>query len=452
MTRFRAPSARSAWLGAGIVLIAACSAPSTRPPPAPPVGPAPTPAPPAAEPSTAAAPAVPAVADASPWPRLRARFALPGCDYRPEVQRQAREYTRNPKRFAATWQQAMPFLLLVVDELDRRDLPGEFAMLPYVESLYQPIPATGNRPAGMWQLMPDTARGGGLAVGSRYDTRLDALASTRVALDLIERYDRQFADWRLADMAFNSGESRVRKLLGGRDASTFSAAELAALPFNPTTHEHLDRVLALACIIDDPQRFSVELPEPTDDDYLLGVPLEAGMDLRLAARLAGVELDDLKRWNAGYLNDRMPENALHRLLLPANRAGDFLAARETVPTELWGNWRVLRTSRSNDIASWAAQLGVPVNVLAMANGVDEDGTIAAATTLLLPGRETERDNRPARAAQAATRGVHTIAPGDTLSGIAQRYGMPLKRLKQLNPQAKGILHPGQSLRVRTAGG
>lgn len=348
----------------------------------------------------------------------------------------------------------MPFLLLVVDELDRRDLPGEFAMLPYVESLYQPIPATGNRPAGMWQLMPATARGGGLAIGNRYDTRLDAIASTRVALDLIERYDRQFSDWRLADIAFNSGEFRVRKLLGGRDASSLSAAELAALPFNQTTHQHLDRVLALACIIEDPDRFAVELPEPTADDYLLRVPLESGMDLRLAARLAGVELDDLKRWNAGYLHDRMPDDAFHQLLMPANRADDFLAAREEVPAELWGNWRELRAPRSENISTWAAQLGVPVNVLAMANGLDETGVVAASAPLLLPGVEKERNARPESATtrNTTTRKVHVIAAGDTLSGIARRYGMPLKRLKQLNPQANGVLRLGQPLVVRTAGG
>lgn len=345
----------------------------------------------------------------------------------------------------------MPFLLLVVDELDRRDLPGEFAMLPYVESLYQPIAAQGNRPAGMWQLMPGTARAGGLAIGNRYDTRLDALASTKVALDLIERYDRQFADWRLADMAFNSGEFRVRKLLGGREASALSADELAALPFNAATHEHLDRVLALACIIDDPQRFAVELPEPTEDDRLLGVPLEAGMDLRLAARLAGVQLDDLKRWNAGYLRDRMPEDALHQLLLPAKRAGTFLAASDSVPTELWGDWREQRVSHSGDLASWAARLGVPASVLATANGVGEDATITPSMPLLLPGREPE-PAKPAYAGTTALPRLHKIAPGDTLSSIAQRYGVPLQRLKRWNPQAKGVLRPGQQLRVRAAGG
>ena len=439
---------RTAWLSAGVLFLAACATPPHRPPalaPSPPMATAPSGG--IAQP----APSAQSTATISPWKRLRARFAMQGCDYRPEVQHWARSYTRNPQRFAANWERAMPFLLIVLDELERRDLPGEFAMLPYLESRYQPVATSGNRPAGMWQIMPNTARARGLAVGSHYDARLDALASTEAALDLLERYEREFADWRLADMAFNSGEFRVRKLLAGRTASAMPAAELAALPLNQTTHDHLDRLLALACIIDDPQRFAVTLPEPRDGQRLRSVPLRAGMDLRLAARLAGVPLAELKHWNAGYLRSSMPANAVHRLLLPASRAADFEAAAATVAVELWNDWHEQRVTRRHDITTWAAQAGVPANVLAMANAVDEQAVIAPLTPLLLPGREPEDVEDADTPASAGPR-LHRIAPGDTLSAIAKRYGVSLQRLKRWNPQAKGLLRPGQRLRVHAVDG
>lgn len=107
------------------------------------------------------------------------------CNYRPQVTHWARSYTANPARFSENLRRAMPFLLIVVAEIERLELPGEFAMLPYVESHYRPLPGNGNAPAGMWQFVPMTARGSGLRVTQDYDGRLDARDSSRAALTLI---------------------------------------------------------------------------------------------------------------------------------------------------------------------------------------------------------------------------------------------------------------------------
>lgn len=439
---------RIGLLGAGVAVLAACSTPAVRAPAPAAVPPPALPSPPRTDPAPAQTPAAQAASrtPASPWTRLRARFAMQACDYRPGVQRWARSYARGSRAFAASWEEAMPLLLLVTDEIEKRDLPGEFAMLPYVESSYRPVPARGDRPAGMWQLMPDTARGAGLTVSRDYDGRLDPLASTRVALDLIERYRREFADWRLANMAFNSGEFRVKKLLGERDPRTLSAEELGQIALNPVTHEHLDRLLALACIVEDPQRFGIELPEPSADDALRSVELQAGMDLRLAARLAGVEIDDLRRWNAGYRRNRMSTEAPPRLLLPASRVERFLASADAVPVAYWSDWREQPAARSGGIGSWAAQIGVPVAVLALANAVDEHSTVSHNARLLLPGREPEplADTRSEPVRRPRT---HVVASGDTLSTIARRYGLSLKDLRRWNPRAHGTLHLGDRLRL-----
>lgn len=435
---------RAALLGGGLLLLAACATPPTRTPQAPPSTP---PAPPPAPATTATPPPAPATSpeERSLWGRLRSLFAMQGCDYSPGVQRWAKAYTQTPRAFVASWKRALPFLGLVVDELEQRGLPGEFAMLPYVESTYQPIATRGDMPAGMWQLVPDTAREAGLVVRKDYDGRLDALASTHAALDLIADYYREFADWRLADMAFNSGEFRVKKLLAGRDARDLDADELARFKFNRITHDHLDRLLALACIVEDPARFHVILPEPGPDTRLRVTQLPAGMDLRLAARLSGVPVDDLRRWNAGYRRNRMADGVPHRLLLPETRVERFLVASQAMPQPLWNDWREERAARTSGIGSWASQLGVPVAVLAAANAVGEDATVLPATRLLLPGHEPEPADEPAPGARHAR--THVVAAGDTLSGIAHRYGIPLRRLQQLNPQAGRMLHLGDKLRL-----
>lgn len=376
---------------------------------------------------------------------------MQGCDYRPEVQRWARYYTRGTRAFSASLKEALPFLMLVSDEVARRDLPGEFALLPYLESTYRPLPAHGDRAAGMWQLVPDTARAAGLSVNADYDGRLDALASTDAALDLLARYYREFADWRFADMAFNSGEFRVRKLLGERDARTISADELAKISFNRVTHEHLDRLLALACIVDDPGQFGVTLPEPVEDDRLRVVTLAAGMDLRVAARFSATELVDLRRFNAGYRRNRMPDAALHRLLLPSTRVAQFQSVSASVPQAMWSDWREEKSGRTSGLETWASHLGIPVGILAAANALEETATVLPNTRLLLPGREIAPRNEADTTSPTKAR-EHVIVAGDTLSGVAHRYAIPLKQLRRMNPRLGATLRLGDKVRLAADAG
>ena len=376
---------------------------------------------------------------------------MKGCDYRPQVTRWAKRYTASPQHFAASWERALPFVLIVIDELEARNLPGEFAMLPYVESGYEPVASHGDRPAGMWQIDPDTAREEGLVVTADYDGRLDIAASTTAALSLIERYEKEFGDWRLANMAFNSGEYRVKNLLRGRDAKSLSAAELGKLSFNQITHDHLDRLLALACVVSDPARFGVTLPEPTPEDRLKTITLQSGMDVRLAARLAGIDAEEMKRLNAAYRRNRMPANVPHQLLMPADRVLGFETAAQSIPVALWNDWREQRAARTSGIGSFAAEVGVPVAVVATANGVGEQTTIVPSTRLLLPGRDSASEDSKAAAEEAQRARVHVVKSGDSLSSIAHRYEIPVTQLKRLNPSMKSnLLHPGDRLQVGAA--
>jgi membrane-bound lytic murein transglycosylase D len=439
---------RALTLAVAAALLAACStAPERSAIPAPTIEP-PSPVPPATTPPPAnIVPPEPHanVEITSPWQTLRDRFAMKGCDYRPQVMRWARRYTASPWHFTAGWERAMPFLEIVVEELDRRNLPGEFAMLPYVESGYEPVVAHGDHPAGMWQLDPDTAREEGLVITADYDGRLDIAASTTAALSLIERYQKEFGDWRLADMAFNSGEYRVKNLLRGRDARALSAAELGKLSFNQITHDHLDRLLALSCIVTDPARFGVTLPEPSADARLKTIILQSGMDVRLAARLAGLEPSEMRRYNAAYRRNRMVSRMPYQLLMPASSVEKFQLAAQAIPIAFWNDWREQKAARTSGLASWAAEVGIPVAVLAAANSMGESETVAPTTRLLLPGRDADAPETPARAS------TYVIRSGDTPMSIAHACGVSLAELKRMNPKLDAKrLKPGERLRVGTA--
>ena len=366
-----------------------------------------------------------------------------GCDYRSEVVDWAQRYTASVPSFEQSMRRSLPFLLLVVDELERRDLPGEFAMLPFVESRYEPVTSSGNQPGGMWQLMPITARGNGLEVNESYDERLDPVIATRVSLGLIETYSDRFDDWRLANMAFNAGEFRVLKLLAGREPSELSADQLARLSFSSTTHDHLDKLLALACIIDDPERFNVHLPEPDADDRLREVELSAPLDLRVASRLADVDEGDMLRYNAAWRGNAMSGPPPYRLLLPANRSERLQSALAKIPEKNWANWRTVRTRQRTDWNVLAAASDIPADWLATINRADVGGAVNSGATLLLPGSE-DRSSQTASALNKLR--SHVVQAGDTLGAIARRYGLKLGQLLRWNPTTtSATLQPGDRI-------
>ena len=377
----------------------------------------------------------------SPWQRLRPRFALPACEYSEAVRQEARRYTRSANLFSASWQRSMPLLLLVIDEIERRDLPGEFALLPYVESGYQPLPATGKGPAGIWQLMGRTATARGLQVGHHYDQRLDALASTDVALDLIERYDREFGDWRIATMAFNAGEFRLKRALHGKSAADLDAHELARLKLTATTHQHLARMLALSCIISDPQRFGVSLPDAEPGDELRLVVPPSPIDLRLAAALAELPLDEVLRFNPAWRGQARPSGPAARVLLPAHSIERFNAALSKFPPAMLTDWRTQQIEQTRALSDLSAELDVPIDLIAAANQLEPGTNVEYGVRLLLPGAGlgSEAPEQP---------GVHIVERGDTLSGIARHYQIGLASLLRWNHlTSRSVLRIGARLRL-----
>jgi len=403
-----------------------------------------------AVPRSTPAPPTQSVTALSPWDRLRRRFAMPGCDYSPAVDHWARLYAQGTNQFSSSLSQVMPFLLVVLDQLEQRDMPGEFAFLPYIESNYTPLASSGDRAAGIWQLMPDTAREAGLRITSDYDGRLDIYASTSAALDLLQRYEQEFGDWRLANMAFNAGQYRVKQLVG-HNKMPRSAAELGRLRLHTGTHEHLAKLLAVACIVSDPERFHVELPDPDTDDLLSLIEFPAPVDLGLAARLAQIDDARLHRLNPGLLRGRTPASGPFHLLLPASRR---LAIEQTLgklPQYAWRDWHEIVLKQTETLNLFASENDLDLNALATINGVASDAPLAPGTRLLLPGRaETSRDavhDISPHAPQSGLR-VFTVHAGDTLLSIAHQHSVRVDDLLRWNHLSRNAtLQLGQRLRL-----
>jgi membrane-bound lytic murein transglycosylase D len=393
-------------------------------------------------------------ATASVWNRLRTRFAMPGCEYSPAVQRWARTYTQGPGRFAASLKRALPFLMLVLDELELQDLPGEFALLPYLESHYEPVAGRSGMPAGMWQFMPDTARAVGLQVSPHYDGRLDAWASSSAAVGMLKRYQDEFGDWRLVDMAFNAGEYRVKKLLQA-NRSALSREDIANLKLSPITHDHLAKLLALGCVINDPKRFGVTLPEPVPDDHLVRVTLTAPIDMRVAARLADVPEETLRRYNAGHRQSRISASSPMHLLLPKPALSRFQQRYTQLAPSAWSTWDAVKLRERRGVEELAGAAAVPIDLVGAANGVDPAREFAAGTTVFLPsalGKNVGTAPPPvplSPEAQQRNAATITVKSGDNLWTLAKAHKVTVTNLRRWNKLGdKAQLKPGQKLFIQ----
>ncbi|HEX8777883.1 MAG TPA: transglycosylase SLT domain-containing protein [Rhodanobacter sp.] len=387
-------SARLALAGCIACLLAACAEQPSRlaPPPATVAIATPAPLPEVVVPPPAPVPAP----EPGPWASLRASFALNDCDLNPRAESWARRFTRSPSLFEAQLSDALPLLRYVQDAAESAGVPGEFVLLPMIESGYAPgEPGRNGDPAGMWQIMPRTARTYGLKVTHTYDGRLDPAASTQAVMKMLKAFHDDLHDWRLVDMAFNTGEYRMLGLMEGREPP--AADQPVHLPVGKVTRNHLGKLLAMACIIRDPSRFDVQLPAADGGEQLALVQLPAAADLASAARLAHLSLAELRKLNPGYRGSRMPADAPHHLLLPQGNADDLLAA----------------------IA---------------ANGAD---ALASAR-----GAQPAKHSHPGRIAR------HKVRRGESLLSIAKRYHLDTKALRAWNGlAAQDEVHPGELLRL-----
>jgi len=392
------------------MVLAACATPPSKPPPTPavvtaiPVVPSPKVAP----------VAVPESVN-EPWASIVASDVMHDCAKSPLIRANAAMYTRSPARFEQLLEQSLPLIIYVHEQLQDAGIPGEFSMLPMLESSYNAAePGHRSNPAGMWQLMPRTARLHGVTMNRQYDGRLDPVASTQAAIKMLKALNRRFEDWRLTDMAYNSGPYAVLGAL--RDHPELGSEAIPGIPVSHTTRTHLARLMALSCILRQPERFHVQLPKPSPADRLATIEVPAGTRLKSAADMAEISEAKLRALNPGYVDGSVPSDSPRTLLLPTGAIESLVAA--------------LTVGASEPVAQ--------VNT--------REQNAGPSNNLPLPNEPmpAPRDNSPAPPTPAQH---HRVRKGDTLWSIAHRYHVSVKDLRRWNHLHDSDVHPGEELRV-----
>lgn len=388
-----------------------------------------------------------AAENADVWQRLRDSFELPGCDYAPDAIRWARRYAASPTRFASVLDQMLPALDYTQRRMEEADLPGEFALLPIVESHFRPHPGKIGQPAGIWQMVGPTARSAGVRIDPWFDGRLNLIESTEGAIALLDRYGDHFnSDWRLVAFAYNAGEYRIKRALE-RHQPGEDFASLKPLGIAKTSYEYLTKLLALSCLIREPERFDLQLPDLAPERTLAEIELDGVVSASLARALSGLSRTDFERVNAGMLRGRTPPDERPSLLVAAVSADQLETTLSQIPPARRLEWQQRRLRESESLEDIAERNGLLLETLLALNQRDSTDDIAPGTTVWLPGRVTSATStRPQGQIQAAD-GIHVVQRGDSLWTIARRYGLTVAELLRYNRLDNERLMPGQQLRL-----
>jgi membrane-bound lytic murein transglycosylase D len=392
------------------------------------------------------------------WDRMRGNFQLPTAEDNPKVAEQVNWFMNHRQYLTRTTQRAAPYMYQVYQQVEARDLPAELVLLPVIESAYNPYAYSGAGAAGLWQLMPGTARHLGLKHNLWYDGRRDIFASTNAALNYLTYLEHYFnGNWLLAVAAYDAGEGTVQEAIR-RNARLGRNTDFWSLPLPQETRSYVPRLLALAKIIRYPDRYPVALPAIDDEPYLGQVDVSSQIKLADAAKFAGISLNQLKQLNPGYKRPTTNPRGPSTLLLPISSLENFkqnLASRtqgantdETSDTEdddqvddsppppVRHASSRYTLQRGDSLSKVAHRYHVTVAALQRANPNVNAHALKPGKVLVIPTR-----------AVAHSSSGYKVRHGDTLSGIAKRFGISVARLKEWNHLTSVDLHLGQMLRV-----
>ena len=390
------------------------------------------------------------------WDRVSQQLAFDIPDNQ-RLNAQRNWYLKHPSYMARVSKRASPFLYYIVDEIEKRDMPLELALLPIVESAFDPFAYSHGRAAGMWQFVPGTAKRFGMKQNWWYDGRRDVIASTQGALDYLEYLLKYFdGDWLHALASYNSGEGRVRKAIK-KNAKAGKPTDFWSLSLPKETRAYVPKLLALADILKKHDEYDFSWPEVENAPVITVVDTESQIDLAYAATLADMTLRELHALNPGYNKWATDPDGPHRLVLPITKAELFSTELAKVDRKDRLNWTRHKIKSGDSLLKLAKQYHTTVDIIKRVND-QANNMIRVGDYLMIPvalkqlDEYTLSDDQRLASTQSKKRGAykinHTVKRGDTFWDLSREYNVGMRELAKWNGMAPtDPLIPGKSLVV-----
>lgn len=363
------------------------------------------------------------------WERIRRGFAMQNLDS-DLVRQQEQWYASRPEYMLRMTERSRKYLFHIVEELERRGMPTELALLPFIESAFNPQAVSSARAAGMWQFMPATGQHFELKQNVFRDDRRDVLASTRAALDYLQKLYGMFGDWQLALAAYNWGEGSVGRAIAKNQRSGLGTA-YTDLNMPNETRLYVPKLQAVKNIVAAPEQFRAELPLIGNHPYFQTVAITRDIDVELAARLADVQLDDFKALNPSANRPVILAAGTPQILLPWDNATIFQRNFEAYNEGQYASWTAWSAPTTLSVAQAARHVGMTEADLRSVNTIPPRMLIKAGSVLIVPRSAKMQDDvtphvadngQLSLAPEIVTRKT-TVKAGkhDTVASIAKRY-------------------------------
>jgi len=374
------------------------------------------------------------------WERIRRGYRMP--DLQSDLVRQQEQwYLGRPDYIQRMTERSRKYLFHIVEELERRDMPTELALLPFIESAFNPQAVSSARAAGMWQFMPATGQTFDLKQNVFRDDRRDVLASTRAALDYLQKLYGMFGDWQLALAAYNWGEGSVQRAIA-RNQKMGLPTKYADLSMPNETRYYVPKLQAIKNIIGNPDAYKMDLPEIGNHPYFQSVEVTRDIDVALAARLADVSVADFKELNPSLNRPVILANGTPQILLPWDNANIFKRNFEAYTEGQYASWTAWKVPVNMSATEAAKRTGMKEADLRAVNTIPPRMLIKAGSILIVPRSSKEDEDVADEIAdngqlnlqpERITRRM-TIKAGrkDTVAGIARRYKVSAKEVAEWN--------------------
>jgi membrane-bound lytic murein transglycosylase D len=391
------------------------------------------------------------------WVRVRAGFAMPDLDNALVIKWQ-QWYASRPDYVQRMTERGSRYLFYVIEEIDKRGMPTELALLPFIESAFNPQAMSVARASGMWQFMPATGKDFDLKQNLFRDDRRDVLASTRAALDYLQMLQRQFGDWQLALAAYNWGQGNVQRAVD-RNLKAGKPADYESLRMPDETRNYVPKLQAVKNIVMQPQAFAITLPALENHPYFLTVPITNDIDVDVAVRLAGISLDEFQALNPQMNKPVILAAGTPQVLLPYDNATLFVKNLRThnAPLATWTAWVAPATLKPADVAR---QVGMSEEQLRSVNRIPPRMLVRAGSTLLVPRSPHKTSDV---SGQIADNAMMLLAPdrppgrrvsfkagkkGDSVVAVAKRHRVSAEQVAQWNSVGTDArFRPGQLIVV-----
>lgn len=415
-------------------------------------------------PDGAAPPPVTLVPSAAPpmrdlWQRIRLGFKVPDLETR-LVEDRTRWYASQPDYFGRMTQRSSRYLFHIVEEIERRGMPTELALLPFVESAFVPEALSTAKAAGLWQFVPGTGRDYALEQNMWKDERRDVVESTRAALDYLQKLHDMFGgDWHLALASYNWGEGSVSRAIA-KNQRAGKPARYTDLSMPNETQHYVPKLQAIKNIVAEPEKYGVVLPPIDNAPYFVAVHKTRDIDVHTAARLAEMKVEDFRALNPAFNRPViLGAGGGAQLLLPATKVERFqanLAAWDSTGQPL-ASWTTYKTTGSDTLAGVAKRAGISEDQLREANSIPPRYRLGPGSTILIPRDETMESDIPAESLtgrfalvpeQSNLRKMtYRVRRGDTVASVAQRWKVQPKDLIVWNRLTSSQLFAGQRLEL-----